>query len=65
VKEAEAKRWADSHELPIFFTSAKTGQGIEDLKKRLAKRFSEMKPEGTFETALEIKLEKKKEGNCC
>jgi Ras-related protein Rab-6A len=65
VKEAEAKRWADSHDLPIFFTSAKTGQGIEDLKKRLAKRLSEMKPEGTFEATLEIGSEKKEEAKSC
>jgi small GTP-binding protein len=65
VKEAEAKRWADSREMPLFFTSAKTGQGIEDLKKRLAKKFAETPPEETILTELDLRASETKEDGCC
>jgi small GTP-binding protein len=41
VKEADAKQWAQDRELPIFFTSAKTGFGIDKLKAALAKNFAQ------------------------
>jgi Ras-related protein Rab-6A len=66
VKQVDAKKWADSRELPLFFTSAKTGQGIEDLKKRIAKSFAESTQEDTFLTELEPRPgEPREEGACC
>jgi Ras-related protein Rab-6A len=65
VKEGEARRWAESRDLPIFFTSAKNGHGIEDLKKRLAKQFTETKLQGSFESSLEITGAAKREAPCC
>jgi small GTP-binding protein len=66
VKESEARRWAEVHEIPVFFTSALRGDGIDDLKKALAKRFAEALSEG-FETTVAPMLTARTEqgGGCC
>jgi small GTP-binding protein len=43
VKRDEAIQWAKSKELPIFFTSAKDGTGIDELTEALAHRFATAK----------------------
>jgi small GTP-binding protein len=64
VKKDEAIRWAKSKDLPIFFTSAKDGTGIDELTSELGHRFVgtqsavptsvDLAPTGTWEAT-----------NCC
>jgi small GTP-binding protein len=54
VKEEDAIQWAKDRDLPLFFTSAKTGLGIEQLKAALAKRFAESRPEATIQVPIEL-----------
>jgi small GTP-binding protein len=64
VKEADAKQWAQERELPIFFTSAKTGFGIDKLKAALAKNFAQSRPD----TAIQVPVDPQTPGSgetCC
>jgi small GTP-binding protein len=61
--EEDAKSWADAHELPIYFTSAKTGQGIQALKDVLAKTFAEAKP--ALASSSQIEMTDGKSRGCC
>jgi small GTP-binding protein len=65
VKEADVRHWADAHDIPVFFTSALSGQGIEDLKKVLARKFAEVNPGQSFETAIGPAPPELKNGRGC
>jgi Ras-related protein Rab-6A len=66
VKESDARRWAEVHDIPLFFTSALTGDGIDDLKKKLAKRLAEAVSE-EFETMPMAPplIARRLQGGCC
>jgi selenocysteine-specific translation elongation factor len=66
VKEADARRWAEAHDLPVFFTSALNGQGIDNLKKSLAKKFVEVSADQGFQmVAGSTPTERLETGGCC
>jgi small GTP-binding protein len=44
LKEADIVQWARERDLTLFFTSAKTGHGIPELTKELARRFATSRP---------------------
>jgi small GTP-binding protein len=63
VRELDAQRWADSHDLPIAFTSAKTGQGMPEFKRRLAAKLANMSHDSPVQFELDP-AQGKKDG-CC
>jgi selenocysteine-specific translation elongation factor len=66
VKETDVKRWAEMHDIPVFFTSALTGDGIEDLKNKLAKRLTETISQECESTPMGSPLSRRTpNGGCC
>ena len=62
VDEAEARKWAQSHGLSIFFTSALTGQGIDLLLDHIQNKF--IAPTLASVPNVETPIPAKKK-NCC
>jgi small GTP-binding protein len=66
VSRADARKWADEHNVPIIFTSAKTGAGIPDLKEVLARKFVEAGTESHVTTGVQLEeRDTKTRQSCC
>ena len=68
MKYEEAKRFADTHKMQYFETSAKTGEGINDVFSNLVKdlliAFPVSKPNATDNFSIRTKKQNKKK-KCC
>jgi small GTP-binding protein len=67
VKEADVRRWAEVHDIPVFFTSAVSGQGVDVLKKGLARRLAEVSDDQSFQPMAGASLTERREVQrpCC
>jgi small GTP-binding protein len=65
VGEADARKWASERHFPVLFVSAKTGEGIEELKGEIVDQYTKKKHGSRVMNRIELDLPEKTAPGCC
>jgi selenocysteine-specific translation elongation factor len=65
VVEASARKWAIEHRYRLLFVSAKSGEGIEELKSEMIDQYLKKKTGNREINRINLGLPLKNERPCC